>query len=319
MNIAIVRLSSLGDIVFSAPVACWLKRIFPQSKISWYVDEEFAHILKDSIYIDEIITINLRKIKKSKNFKDISSEFSKLINAPKYDYIIDLQGLLKSALIVKFLKGRKIGFDFKSAREGVASFFYDKKISCDYNQNILTRYKTLIASSFGSFDSSYENILGVNSQYPRTKDAVLINVGASKANKRYPFFADLIPHIKRDVFLIWGNNDELEIAKEISHKTNAIILPRLDINELKCAIKSSALVIGGDSGITHLAWALDVPSIILFGATPYERNCVQTDINIAISANKNIDAKSLDYNDFSIEEIPPELILQTANKLLNDW
>jgi heptosyltransferase-1 len=318
VNIAIIRLSSLGDIVFSSPVAFWLKTLYPNAKISWYVDFDFKEILEDCPYIDEIVTINLRGAKKSKSIAKIIEEIANLKNSPKYDYIIDLQGLIKSGLIVWLLKGNKIGFDFKSAREGIASFFYHTKIYSNYNLNILTRYEDLIKKSLGNFNIINNSILGAKSENPKIKDAILINIGASKANKRYPFYAEVIKSLDREVFLIWGSNEEFEIAKDIAASTNAFLLPRLNITDIKCAIKSAALVIGGDSGITHLAWGLRVPSITLFGATPYKRNCVQTDINIAISANENIDAKKLDYNDFSIAQIAPQEILIKAKQLLND-
>ena len=75
------------------------------------------------------------------------------------------------------------------------------------------------------------------------------------------------------------------------------------------------LVIGGDTGITHLAWALNKPSITLFGATPQERFNLNTSINLSLSANPNANYQK---DDFSIHTIPPETILNLANSLLDD-
>ena len=82
-------------------------------------------------------------------------------------------------------------------------------------------------------------------------------------------------------------------------------------------ITSCDLVIGNDSGLTHLAWAVNRPSITLFGNRPSHRNAYITDKNLVIDMGKQIDARSIDKNDFCIKEIYPETIANFAKRLLN--
>ena len=90
----------------------------------------------------------------------------------------------------------------------------------------------------------------------------------------------------------------------------------MDLNELKALVSKADLVIGGDSGPTHFAWALNRPSITIFGPTPSKRNVLETDINKIVDCGKKIDPLKLDKNDFCIQNIASEKIIEIAKDLL---
>ena len=157
----------------------------------------------------------------------------------------------------------------------------------------------------GSSDDVYKKpkLLGYKKQNQKTaqnKKNILINMSASKPNKIYP----------------QGRMQEVIAAFE---DENIIMLDgsvQMGLDEIKAIVDSCDLVIGGDTGITHMAWAMNVPSVTIFGATPHERNAFATDKNVMIGAKDGVDASKLDYDDFSIATIEPVRIIETARGLL---
>jgi len=92
-------------------------------------------------------------------------------------------------------------------------------------------------------------------------------------------------------------------------------MPELNLDDLKHVISHASLLIGNDTGPSHISWALNIPSIILFGPTPIER-AFQTPINTVLSSNSKINHYKLDKNDFSIKEIKVSDVVKMAKELL---
>ena len=129
-------------------------------------------------------------------------------------------------------------------------------------------------------------------------------------------FVQVANSIKKKCIVIWGNEDEREKAIWMSHESNYIqVAPKLKLDDLKLLIGKSSLLIGNDTGPSHMSWALNTPSIILFGPTPVER-LFQTNINKALKSSSKINHFKLNKNDFSIHEIRVDEILKVAYKLL---
>ena len=305
MKIAIVRLSAIGDIVFSLVAAALIKQKFADADITWIVDERFVEVVEDTPFVDDIVALKLKPF----GVSGLIEAANKLKNLGEFDMVLDLQGLFKSAVVTSFLRSqKKVGYSYKSAREGVASFFYTHKCVSPYQKNIVERYIDLLNSAFGggfSLDDVYKKpkLLGYKTQNQKTaqnKKNILINMSASKPNKIYP----------------QGRMQEVIAAFE---DENIIMLDgagQMGLNEIKAIVDSCDLVIGGDTGITHMAWAMNVPSVTIFGATPHERNAFATDKNVMIGAKDGVDASKLDYDDFSIATIEPVRIIETARGLL---
>ena len=93
------------------------------------------------------------------------------------------------------------------------------------------------------------------------------------------------------------------------------LMPKLSLDDLKCVISHASLLIGNDTGPSHMSWALNIPSIILFGPTPIER-AFQTPNNTVLSSSSKIDHNKLDKNDFSIKEIKVSDIVKISKELL---
>ncbi|QPH88528.1 lipopolysaccharide heptosyltransferase I [Campylobacter concisus] len=317
LKIVIVKLSALGDIVHAAIVLQFIKKHHPNAHITWLVDARFASLLKDHPLINELVVLPLKQ--------SFRQSYKILKTLGKFDKVIDLQGLFKSAIVAKIIGKQTYGFSRESVKEKIAARLYRHKFKIDYNENIIIRNLALVAFALNfSFESSeilekvpcfeaseiYKNESG--------KKRVLIAAFASEESKIYNKFKDVIRLLDGcEIYLCYGSESEKVRAEAIISGTKAKLLEKLSIKEMIDYIASCDLVIGNDSGLTHLAWAINRPSITLFGNRPSHRNAYITDKNLVIDMGKQIDARSIDKNDFCIREIFPETVANFAKRLLN--
>ncbi|KNX46035.1 lipopolysaccharide heptosyltransferase I [Helicobacter pylori] len=334
MKIAIVRLSALGDIIVGAVFLVLIKECLPNAQIEWFVDERFSAILEHSPYIDKLHPIALKSVLTTFNPLKIFKLF-KSLRAYEYDIIIDMQGLVKSALITQMLKApKKVGFDYASAREGLSAFFYSQKVSIAYNEPILKRNFTLLSQAlnlpkeeisqglssrfkvFSYQDSPKINALNLNENKPK----ILFVLETSKTNKTYPTerFKELALALENfQICLLWHADEDKANALygALKDQRDVLLLPKLTLNEVKALLFKMDLIIGGDTGITHLAWALQKPSITLYGNTPMERFKLESPINVSLTGNSNANYHK---KDFSIQNIEPKKIKECVLNILKE-
>ena len=326
MKIAIVRLSAIGDIVQSMIVLQFIKKKFPDASIDWFIDNQFATLLDDCIEIDNVIKLDLKKIKQNKSLILLFKTLRKLQTFKKYDYVFDLQGLIKSAVISWFIPARnRIGFDKKSIREKFASYFYTKKYHFPYHENVVMRYINIVASALDIPVSEHEikykkpffNLSSKNNR--NDKPNIIIILGASFDSKVYPVdkYAEIANSFQANFLALWHSKKEFVMAKRLQSLSESVLPTKCEtFSELKQLIINSDLVIGGDSGPTHMAWALNIPSITIFGSTPLNRNCFITDKNLAISSGNNVNVYKINRQDFSINNIDSKLVTSLIKNLL---
>lgn len=299
LNVGIIRLSSLGDIITSLVFVEFLKSYNANKhiEISFIVDSAFRDIVADSPLIDNIIDLPLRAAKRDK--KLVFEAIKRVRNLNRFDMLIDAQGLLKTALVGKFIKKDIfVGFDKDSAREKIASFFYDKKAHIAYKEHILKRQYELFRIAFldickmpkafdldilnarnTTIDSTFkakDRIANILSPFVNNTKILFISE-ASKKDKQYPLksFLQLALAIKNDIknakiLLIWDKNEE-NIREFAKSDDVFFVLPHLNLDEIKALLSKMDLVIGGDTGITHCAWALKIPSITIYTSTNINR------------------------------------------------
>ncbi|MGN8352577.1 lipopolysaccharide heptosyltransferase I [Helicobacter pylori] len=334
MKIAIVRLSALGDIIVSAVFLVAIKECLPNAQIEWFVDERFSTILEHSPYIDKLHPIALKSALTTFNPLKIFKLF-KSLRAYEYDIIIDMQGLVKSALITQMLKApKKVGFDYASAREGLSAFFYSQKVSIAYDEPILKRNFTLLSQAlnlpkneiseglssrfkvFSYQDSPKINALNLNQNKPK----ILFVLETSKINKTYPTerFKELALMLENfQICLLWHADEDkaTTLYHALKHQHDILLLPKLTLNEVKALLFKMDVIIGGDTGITHLAWALQKASITLYGNTPMERFKLESPINVSLTGNSNANYHK---KDFSIQNIEPKKIKECVLNVLKE-
>ncbi len=318
----------------SAVFLAAIKERFTDAQIEWFVDERFSAILEHSPYIDKLHPIALKSALTTFNPLKIFKLF-KSLRAYEYDIIIDMQGLVKSALITQMLKApKKVGFDYASAREGLSAFFYSQKVSIAYNEPILKRNFTLLSQAlnlpkneiseglssrfkvFSYQDSPKIDALNLN----QNKLKILFVLETSKINKTYPTerFKELALMLENfQICLLWHANEDKANALygALKNQCDVLLLPKLTLNEVKALLFKMDLIIGGDTGITHLAWALQKPSITLYGNTPMERFKLESPINVSLTGNSNANYHK---KDFSIQNIEPKKIKECVLNILKE-
>ncbi len=318
----------------SAVFLALIKERFTNAQIEWFVDERFSAILEHSPYIDKLHPIALKSTLTTFNPLKIFKLF-KSLRAYEYDMVIDMQGLIKSALITQMLKApKKVGFDYASAREGLSAFFYSQKVSIAYNEPVLKRNFTLLfhalnlpkkeiseslssrSKVFSCQDSPKIDALNLN----KNKLKILFVLETSKINKTYPIerFKELALALENfQICLLWHASEDKATAlyHTLKNQRDVLLLPKLTLNEVKALLFKMDLIIGGDTGITHLAWALQKPSITLYGNTPMERFKLESPINVSLTGNSNANYHK---KDFSIQNIEPKKIKECVLNILKE-
>ena len=330
MRLAIVKLSALGDIVHAMVVLQFIKKYNQEILIDWFVEESYKELLNFHPDIDKVHGVNIKNAKNKTSVFLLLNELKKVRKFGPYDLVIDMQGLIKSAIISRFLPSSIIlGFDKSSARESLASIFYNKTFKLDYNKNVIERNFELTKFAL-EFPFKLEEVKyklpflyfqkkHLNPALSNIKKNIVLIPGASFSSKCYPKerFVELTRQIDANYIIIWGNDREKIIADEIKYQSqHVVVMHKLSLDALISLINQVDLVIGSDTGPTHMAWALNIPSITLFGPTPGYRNTCITSINKIIESDSTVKPRKIDRSDHSIKNIKVSDISELAEKLL---
>jgi len=332
MRIAIVKLSAIGDIIHAMVVLQFIKKFNKDILIDWIIEDRHKDLVKKHPDINKIYTVNLKEAKKKLSLGLISKEMQKLRKLPLYDLVIDMQGLMKSAIVSRIIPSSStLGFSSISTRERFASIFYNKTFNIGYEENVVKRNFELVKFAL-SMPFNFENLNGKkpflfssigyrHSSLSSLKKNVILVSGASHPSKIYPAkkMAQLTKMIDANFIVTWGNQTEKDLAIEINKLSPKVIVSnKLSIDALICLVSKVDLVIGADTGPTHFAWALNIPSIVLFGPTPGNRNTVVSETNQIIESKSRVNPYKIDRNDYSIKDIEVEEIINLSNKLLGE-
>lgn len=280
MRILVVKTSSMGDLVHALPALTEAADKYPDAVFDWVAEEGFAAIPALHRRVDRVITVAVRRWRKSvadaRTRVEIRHAISELSQF-RYNHVIDAQGLVKSGAISRFAKGTKCGMDFASCREGLASVFYRQRIHVPRQQHAIERVRQLFASVFGyevdsdrldyGIDSGRDSGSGSNAPY-------LVFLHASSAERKLWPAADWVQlgrmaaDLGYSVQLPWGNPVERERARQLAGSAdNFHVLPRMGLSELVPVLASAAGIVGVDTGLSHLGAALSVPGVTLYTAT----------------------------------------------------
>lgn len=173
-KILIVRTSSLGDLVHMLPAISDIARHVPGAQIDWLVEESFAQIPGWHPAVNEVIPVAHRRWRKqwwSAQTRQERAALREQLQSRQYDVVLDMQALMKSIWLVRQTKGCRHGLDWKSAREPLASLFYDVRHRVGFWQPAVFRQRSLAASAFGyQFEGAPDfGLQGLAAQAPRTR------------------------------------------------------------------------------------------------------------------------------------------------------
>lgn len=285
MHVLIVKLSSLGDVIHTLPALTDAEQAIPGIKFDWVTEEAFTEIPAWHSSVNKVIPVALRRWKKN-IFKTLIGKeykaFKKALKSTQYDLVIDAQGLLKSGFISSLARGKVVGLARNSAREKLATWFYDQSYDVSWQQHAVERTRKLFAEALGY------NIEQVNVNYglslelfnlnkePKAKSLYFLH-GTTWETKLWPekYWIELGKIAMKNSYsinLLWGNEEERLRAKRIADAIpGAKVMSRLTLTEIASKFLQTEIVIAVDTGLAHLAAALDRPTIALYGASDPEK------------------------------------------------
>ncbi|MBF0163957.1 MAG: lipopolysaccharide heptosyltransferase I [Magnetococcales bacterium] len=285
MNLLLIKTSSLGDVLHTLPALRDLARARPEIRVHWVVEEAFAQIPTWAENVTEVLPLAWRRWRKHPLNAWRSGEpttFLTHLRAQPFDAILDAQGLLKSALIALLAHGDRHGLDQASAREPLASIFYHYAHEVSKQQHAVSRLRSLFAQALEYPEPLDPPDFGLNPRHfihhtPEKPYLVFLH-GTTWPSKQWPeshwrTLAEKATSAGLEVVLPWGNSDEQTRAQRIAAVApdHCRVTPKLTLNELAGELAGSRAVIATDTGPAHLAAALAVPTVALYGPTPTER------------------------------------------------
>jgi heptosyltransferase-1 len=286
MRVLIIKTSSLGDVIHTLPALTDARLHNATIQFDWVVEENFAEIPRWHSAGVRVIPVALRRWRKSILHTIFSGQwkrFKNAINQQEYDIIIDAQGLIKSAFLAYQATGSRHGFDKESSRESLASLTYHETHIIPKNQHAITRIRQLFSSVLNYplpyFPPDYGIIQSFAEQRSLDNDRpyVIFLHGTTWHTKKWPleYWQALARHVIQSgyaVYLLWGSLQEHDFAKQLANiDKNIHIIPRSKLWEIGVLMVRSTAIVGVDTGLAHLAAALSVPTITLYGATSPEK------------------------------------------------
>ncbi len=277
MRVLIVKTSSMGDVVHALPAVSDMQRAVPGVQVDWVVEKSFAAIAQAHAGIDRVIPLQWRKWRKS--LRDPATRaaiaaWREQMRAQPYDLVLDLQGLVKSAAFACFARGPRAGYDWRSAREPLASLFYQRKAQVSRELHAVERNRRLAALSLGYAVPTSAPDFGLRSAQPQpgwavpARCAVLVPC-ASRPEKLWP--TDRWVAVGRQlaarglpVVVLWGSPAEEQLAREIAVGCAGLVPPFLTVAQVIDTLSFAAVVVGLDTGMTHIGAAHGCPTIGIY-------------------------------------------------------
>lgn len=280
LRVLLIKTSSLGDVIHTLPALTDAARALPGIQFDWVVEEGFAEIPTWHPAVAEVIPVAIRRWRKNLWQTLRNGEWRGLkqrLGETGYDLVIDAQGLLKSAWLTRYVKAPIVGLDRRSAREPLASRFYDRPYPVDPEQHAVERSRQLFAQALGYQVPAGLGEYGLDRSRlldaPASEPFVLFLHGTTWATKHWPEIywrqlAELMGNRGLQVRLPWGNPAELARAERIARGLdNVMVLPKLNLAGVARVLAGAQACVAVDTGLGHLAAALDVPTLSLFGPT----------------------------------------------------
>ncbi|UTW09499.1 lipopolysaccharide heptosyltransferase I [Pseudomonas benzenivorans] len=279
MRVLLIKTSSLGDVVHSLPALTDAARAIPGIQFDWVVEEGFAEIPAWHPAVARVIPVAIRRWRKNlwQTLKHGEwRRFKARLGEVRYDLVIDAQGLLKSAWLTRYVKAPVAGLDRDSAREPIASRFYDRTYNVPREQHALERVRQLFAQALDYPLPAGLGDYGLNRAQlaaPAAQPYVLFLHGTTWPSKHWPetYWRELAEQMSEQGWAIrlpWGNEQERARAERIAAGVeHAAVLPKLNLAGVAKVIAGAQACVAVDTGLGHLAAALDVPSISLYGPT----------------------------------------------------
>jgi lipopolysaccharide heptosyltransferase I len=298
VNIAIVKLSSLGDVVHALPVAATLHARLPQARLTWIVERREAAVLASHPALAEVVAVDTRGWRRARSPAALAGVAGALqavarhLGEARFDVALDLQGLIKSGILVALTRAPlRIGFHAWSSREPLSALFTNQRLARPAGVHVVEQYLALVRAlavgtpviefrlpSDPAAESTIEEFFGASGLKPRDR-LVVLNPGAGRPGKQWPaerfraLAARLAGEAGAHVLVVWGPGEDT-LARMIAEPSDSrvVLAPPTSLAQLIAVLRRASLMVAADTGPLHLAAALGTPCLGLYGPTDPARN-----------------------------------------------
>jgi heptosyltransferase-1 len=295
-------MSSLGDVVHALVAVTDATRAKPGIQFDWVVEEAYQEIPKWHPSVRRVIVSPLRRWRKSPVRTVRSGEWARFrqeLRREKYDLVLDAQGLLKSAFVGFQTGGLLVGRSARTAREPAAALLYKRRFKVDLALTEVEQLRQLFALALGYTRPKTPADFGLNRHHFRTELTeryVVFLHGAAWESKLWPEerWIELGTVLRKKglrLLLPWGTEQEHHRAKQIAKATGGEVLDGLGVSQLTSVLAGAEFVVGLDTGLTHIAVALGVHTLMLYGPSVpvYEKVAHGGLINLCSTNSSSVD------------------------------
>jgi len=265
----------MGDVVHTLPAISDIARHYPDATIDWLVEAAFASLPAMHPLVRNVIPISWRRWRKklfSRESRAAISAARAALRAERYDLVLDLQGLLKSALWATQARGPRAGYDRSSARESLAAMFYSKRARVDKSLHAIERSRQLAAAHL-NYQVEGPPQFGIAAPTggwtpSKPRYAVLIT-GASRPEKLWPesSWKAVASELQSRGFAIvwlWGSAIEGARSQRLADAVGGEVPPFLTVKDASAVLARASLCVGLDTGFTHIAAAFGVDTLGIY-------------------------------------------------------
>ncbi len=327
MRVLLIKTTSMGDVIHTLPALTDALAALPDVRFDWVVEEGFAEIPAWHPAVAQVIPVAIRRWRRQLLKTLLSGEFKRFrqrLLEQQYDLVIDAQGLLKSAWLTRYGRAPVAGFNRESAREPIACRFYDRAYFVPAEQHAIERVRQLFSQALGYPLPSGLGDYGLSRQQLAAPDAepyLLFLHGTTWPSKHWPeaYWRELAERMLAfgwPIRLPWGNEQEKARAERIAEGLAGVsVLPRSNLAGIAKVIASARACVAVDTGLGHLAAALDVPTVSLYGPTLPGKVGAYGRGQVHLCAS-GPDAGKGDRNKPCFDDLTPERVAQELKQLL---
>jgi heptosyltransferase-1 len=325
MHVLIVKMSSMGDIIHTLPAVSDAVKALPEIEFDWVAEEAFIEIPTWHKNVNQVIPIALRRWRKQvvRTLQQGEvQQFYKRLRLHRYDKVIDAQGSIKSAVTTRLSRGYRLGGDKNSVREVFADLAYQKKFSVPRKQHAINRLRQLFSYALQyplpetppCYDIDKSRLPRISMALP--KNYLVFVPNASWPAKCWPeaSWSLLLEKTAQEglpIFIPWGNAEEKKRAMRIcANKQHVTVLPHLSLSEIASLFSQASAAVCVDTGLSHLAAALETPTITLYGPTDPKL------IGTTGASQIHLQSKYFSGVDNQLD-IPVDQVWQTLSQVLN--
>ena len=297
-RIALVKLSSLGDVVHALPVAATLRAARPQMRLTWIVERREAAVLRGHPGLDEVIVADTRGWRRARRPAAMRAALADMralrrrLRQANFEVALDLQALVKSGVVTLATGAAvRVGFAASWGREPLSALFTNRRVQPPPSaRHVVEQYLALLEPlgietprlefrmpSSPTVEARMDEWLAMAGLKPYGR-LVVLNPGAGREAKRWPVahFTTLARRLAREadarVLVTWGPGEESAARTIVDGAESAVLAPPTDLDALLALLRRASVVVAADTGPLHMAAALGTPCVGLYGPTSAARN-----------------------------------------------